>query len=1250
MPLFNSSSGFTIQGGNFIEIGGAMNIHNNQSTLGRHSDNFVSGLPRLLATGQHLSDSQNTGSREPLPEAHTSTATRPSGHFRRGNPRSAADMDARPPSTLPWELSQSQKRLKIRGGTFIGGDINYIQYPTSVSAHRSTARRPPQDYPDVLRDWIHCRSPTRIAESPPTPEDPLSSSRRDKLVNTLMVAVVNQVESTIPISAILAPAATLLMDIFIFSQETQDNKKRWDLFVDSITNLTGDLCAVFLCADITKHSKLVRCLQAHLGQYSLLIERGRKLLDRYKDHESLLYWSTSDFINIRQDASALDIRFKEHRLVNLTLNGVLKPHEPGHADDAHLLFLSKKLEEWLQSPPDMKQKQHDTEKLWKEGTGGWFLEGSAFMEWLSYAGSIWIEGQTIFLQTLNEKSSCWWADTPPTPVGFFYFDVRSKEAQSVEIALRRIILQLSAYFPHPYESLNNHHDLSNGQKLPSYQDLYAILQKLLHRLGRTYIILDALDECASDELDQLVDLILMLRAWTETPLHLLITSQPRRAFTDAFQGINCIPIEINDTQRDITVFLSSEFMTNSKLDLWRQHAKQIVDQITHKSRGMFRLAACLLVEFSHCTWEDELEKTLTSLPDDLFAVYDRFLQKVRPKDWRYVEAIFCWLMFSGEPLTLEQLADAIAFDFSDHNQYIYKPNRRGANREAILAWLEGLVILNMHSHQRRVSLAHASVRDYLMSRHFANRFRCDLHETISHTFISTTCISYLLYFEKHQLATLAIFNYPLAEYAAFYWCHHLLRSHNRTRLLPSAMRLLEPGSQQYDTLVRLHKYSPYNKGGSSWTQSPLHLCCREGFLEAAQALINDPSISGNAIQPSTLWIAAWRGFTEIAQLLINKGVDINAPGGDLGGTALSAASRSGQTDTLRTLLLHGADPNLTGGAYGSPLIAAAHHNHYQTVHLLLKNGASINLCAGPYGNALTAASVENHAEVVQLLLNSGADPNLVDDRQGIPLCAAANLGHLEIVELLVTHGADVNRVDGRYGSPLEATLVPSEIVLVSWRSPTQPETATSKKISVLRYLLDHGADTKGLSSRALEHARSNSQIVALLEKKGIVLDRTATPRESFPLVRTGPLNQTMGRWLTQPYPLHSVPPGQNLVQIRITLPKDEPKRGAVERLPHCHRPTITQLELSRMILNNPGFVGVPELFGPGSRIDVARLTHLALGISGLQPFLPKIDLFPKTIQSLELHVGLNEQVSSDVLKAENLPSLAHISIRDTRGL
>jgi hypothetical protein len=130
--------------------------------------------------------------------------------------------------------------------------------------------------------------------------------------------------------------------------------------------------------------------------------------------------------------------------------------------------------------------------------------------------------------------------------------------------------------------------LSKGVRLilPSYQDLQRILKELLRDLGRTYIVLDALDECKETELGQLMDLIAMLRGWTDSPLHLFITSQPRILFTKHFEKITCIPLESKVIQNDIRLFVENELVVNLELKIWASRAEDVTDQVVSKSNGM----------------------------------------------------------------------------------------------------------------------------------------------------------------------------------------------------------------------------------------------------------------------------------------------------------------------------------------------------------------------------------------------------------------------------------------------------------------------------------------------------------------------------------------------------------------------------------------------------------------------------------------------------------------------------------------
>jgi len=64
--------------------------------------------------------------------------------------------------------------------------------------------------------------------------------------------------------------------------------------------------------------------------------------------------------------------------------------------------------------------------------------------------------------------------------------------------------------------------------------------------------------------------------------------------------------------------------------------------------------------------------------------------------------------------------------------------------------------------------------------------------------------------------------------------------------------------------------------------------------------------------PAPLYYASLSGLTEIVELLLSKGADGNAEGGEYG-NALQAASSEGHDKIVELLLSKGADVNARGG-------------------------------------------------------------------------------------------------------------------------------------------------------------------------------------------------------------------------------------------------------------------------------------------------------------------------------------------------
>ncbi|KAJ7759435.1 ankyrin repeat-containing domain protein [Mycena maculata] len=984
------------------------------------------------------------------------------------------------------------------------------------------------DPKQLLSKWIHRKisapdDPASIqpGSAPSAVVPDKTGSMSEPVLDNLELALslAEQAVAIAQVAPFIAPAAALLSEILKSYKEVKSANEKRNLLSEYIADLTGDICATVLRMEATNHSDLIGRLKQDLEKYSDLITKASRFIEDYDKQGKFTHFAGrnqlgDEMVKLNQELNSFGGRFRTNRLVDLAIN---QSDGARTLDRVHDMVVEEKLEKWLEFPPAMKQKQHDTEALRKEGTGRWFLEDTKFVEWQNNPGLLWIEGPsgagksvlsaTVIKNVFEEEISFSGPKAPAPATAFFYFDFRAKETQRVEIALRRIILQLSAHSPHPYRALDEHYKLSNGQKLPSYKDLQKILQQLFRELGRTYIVLDALDECDDSDFASLVDLVSALRKWTETPLHILFTSQPRQIFTEGFEGITRIALEFNITQGDIRFFIAEEIRTNPKLKIWHHQTDDITDRVARKSNGMFRLAASLLIELARCKWEDQLDKKLENLPDSLFGIYDRFFDTIPPDDLVYVNAALRWIMFKKDldeydpdnygPIPLEMLADAISFDFSNAEEYVCMPNRREANAGAIVGWLEGLVINPTIDGKPRVILAHASVQDYLLSTHFTTRFKCDLSESHSHTFLARTCISYFLYFENHLLDDAR--SHLFGMYAAERWCQHLLRSHDQAVLFSAAMHLLNGGGA-YRALSSIlqHRNSPLGFA------APLQLCCWHGYLEGVKALLA-LNVDINLAVPHTgsaLTAASGHGHTNIVCLLLQSGANVNLPdvegvyaltiaagrgnieivclllenGADANllsraeGSALAAASYEGNTEIVCLLLENGADVNLPGGEYGSALGAASYRGRTEIVHLLLENSANVNLPGREYGSALGAASYRDEIEIVHLLLENGADVNLPGRKYGSALRTASYMGWTKLVHLLLENGADVNLPGGEYGSALGAA---------SYRD----------EIEIVRLLLENGADVNILggeygSALGVASYMGRTEIVCLLLENG----------------------------------------------------------------------------------------------------------------------------------------------------------------------
>ncbi|KAK5121864.1 hypothetical protein LTR85_004435 [Meristemomyces frigidus] len=188
---------------------------------------------------------------------------------------------------------------------------------------------------------------------------------------------------------------------------------------------------------------------------------------------------------------------------------------------------------------------------------------------------------------------------------------------------------------------------------------------------------------------------------------------------------------------------------------------------------------------------------------------------------------------------------------------------------------------------------------------------------------------------------------------------------------------------------------------------------------------------------------------------------------------LRVAVANHDIDSVRLLLLFGADAN-AGDIVGlTPLYTATEALFFEAAQLLLKYGANPNLSAGTQDETPFSLSLsDGRAHLAQLYLKHGADPDVLMGNGDTPFVHAMNKSTASsLVDWMLVYDANPNKKNGHGETPLFAAI-------------------NAERLDLVTLLLDRGADTNLPGPKhMLWPAVHRPQILELLLKRGANLQR-----------------------------------------------------------------------------------------------------------------------------------------------------------------
>jgi len=256
------------------------------------------------------------------------------------------------------------------------------------------------------------------------------------------------------------------------------------------------------------------------------------------------------------------------------------------------LFCNK-IHHWL-SPPDASTNHNDACEKRHDSTGKWFVEDQRFSNWMDVPNSfIWLYGmpgcgKTVLCSNVIEKVASHCSNDPSLALAYFYFDFNDERKQLVRNLICSLVSQFASQYPYILDGLATLHSSSQqGRQQPTTASLTKILRDMISGFRHTYIVLDALDECAEQR--KLLAFIEGMTDWRLDGLHILVTSRPERMIHVCLDArvSDAIDIQSALVDADIGIYIRHNLQNDIQLCKYPPELKEVIEvTLMEGAKGM----------------------------------------------------------------------------------------------------------------------------------------------------------------------------------------------------------------------------------------------------------------------------------------------------------------------------------------------------------------------------------------------------------------------------------------------------------------------------------------------------------------------------------------------------------------------------------------------------------------------------------------------------------------------------------------
>ena len=603
---------------------------------------------------------------------------------------------------------------------------------------------------------------------------------------------------------------------------------------------------------------------------------------------------------------------------------------------------------------------------------------------------------------------CDQADERNATVACFYFDFVVQKEQTLVSTMGALLKQVVGGLDEIPEEISRAYQKQKkaiGRRGPQLSDIIKMLETTSSK-ERTFICIDALDECAPEHRAKLLDsLNQILRKSPGTRVFVTGRSHIRPEIRRRLAG-RVMTLSISSKREDIIRYLHTRLEEDTnpdamdsglEADILRRIPEDVSEmyvEVTIRGKppqtctdryiSRFLLVSLNIDAILQETTIHRRRQKLSSMTDGLGLgdAYGATLSRIKGQGGeksRLGMAALVWISYAERPLKPSELCHALAVE-------IGSPNLNTDNIPSIstlLACCQGLIVVDKEG--STVRLIHFTLQEYLRTHpeHFGT----------AHSAIAETCLSYL---NSHQVKSFStnpspdLLDTPFLEYSSLYWGVHAKKDFSdRAKLL--ALKLFDDYSNHISAkiLTKAHRMYWYAVDSDK-------ICLFSG-----------------------LHCASFFGILEIVAYFVEiEGCDINQMD-FTGNTPLHWAALNGHEGAVKILLgRDGIDPDKPDNSGRIPLHHAARRGYEEVVKIFLeRDGVNPDKPDSDDRTPLWGAAQNGHEGVVKILLEQdGVNPDHPDKYSQTPLCSAARNGHEGVVEMLLERGGvnpDKPSISGR---------------------------------------------------------------------------------------------------------------------------------------------------------------------------------------------------------------------------------------------